>query len=89
MAKKKKKGRRGLPEPVEHAAYAIMKKHGYTKDKAIAIATEMLQDVGYLKKGTHTLTAKGRTKLSKHYKEPKKERLKKVNAIRTHKKKTL
>ncbi len=79
---------RKVPEPVEHMVAALMKK-GYSRSQAYAIAVGRLQNLGYLKKGTLDLTKKGKSKLSKHYKEPKSERLRKVNKARKNKKKRL
>ena len=39
---------------------------------------KILKKYGLLKKGTHQLTKKGRKKLAKHYKEPKKVREAKI-----------
>jgi len=88
---------RKVPEPVEHAVAKVMKKLKKEKElstaearkQAYAIVVGRWQKLGLLKKGTLDLTAKGRKKLSKHYKEPKKERLKKVNMARKKKKKRL
>lgn len=79
---------RKVPEPVEHMVAALMDE-GFDRQTAYAIAVGRLQKLGYLKKGTLDLTKKGRAKLSKHYREPKKERLKKVNRARKRKKKRL
>jgi hypothetical protein len=86
MAKKKKKK---TPEPLEHMVAAIMEDKGVPRDRAYAIATKRLQDIGYMKKGKKELTNEGRKKLSKHYKESKSVRLKKMNKARKHKKKSL
>ena len=77
-----------VPEPVKHIVASLIDK-GYTRQQAYAIAVGRLQDLGYLKKGTLDLTKKGKAKLSKHYKEPKTVRLKKVNKARKNKKKKL
>jgi len=66
-----------------------MKEKGCNRQKAYQIAVGRLQKLGYLKKGTLNLTKKGKAKLSKHYKEPKKVRLAKVNKARKTKKKKL
>ena len=88
MVVKKKRKKKGIPEPLAHAVSAIMEQ-GYTRDQAYAIATKQFQRYGLLKKGTHDLTEKGKRKLAKHYKEPKKERLKKINKALKHKIKKL
>ena len=80
---------RKVPEPVEHAVAALMKEKGYSREKAYKIIVGKWQDLGLLKKGTIDLTAKGKRKLSKHYKEPKKVRLRKVNMARKRKKRRL
>ena len=80
---------RKVPEPVEHMVASIMKKQGVSRQRAYAIAVGRLQKLGYLKKGTLDLTVKGKSKLIKHYKEPKSVRLKKVNMARNNKKKRL
>jgi len=79
---------RKVPEPVEHAVAALVKK-GYSRERAYRIIVGRWQKLGYLKKGTIDLTKKGKAKLSEHYKEPKKVRLRKVNVARKHKKKRL
>ncbi|RLB07738.1 MAG: hypothetical protein DRG27_06270 [Deltaproteobacteria bacterium] len=78
-----------IPEPLEHAVAAIMKKQGVSRQEAYAIVTKQWQRYGLIKKGSHKLTKKGRSKLSKHYKEPKKVRLRKINMARKHKKKRI
>ena len=83
MAKKK------VPEIVEHAVAKVMKKKKVPREQAYAIVVGGFQKAGILKKGTLKLTQKGRAKSAKHYKEPKKIRLAKVNMARKHKKKTL
>ena len=79
---------RKVPEPIEHAVAALVKK-GYSRERAYKVIVGKYQKLGYFKKGTLDLTEKGKKKLSKHYKEPKKTRLRKVNLARKHKKKRL
>jgi|GEM_PF-2807604 len=78
-----------VPEPIEHMVAAIMEKQKVPRSKAYAIAVGRLQKLGYVKKGSLELTAKGKKKLSKHYKEPKSVRLRKVNKARKKKKRSL
>ncbi|RLC49277.1 MAG: hypothetical protein DRH57_00210 [Candidatus Cloacimonadota bacterium] len=78
-----------VPEPVEHAVAALMREKKIPREEAYRIIVGHWQKLGYLKKGTLDLTAKGRKKLSKHYKEPKSVRLRKVNMARKYKKKKL
>lgn len=78
-----------VPEPIEHMVAAIMKERGVPRERAYAIAVGRLQKLGHVKKGSLELTSKGKKALSKHYSEPKSERLKKVNMARKNKKKTL
>ena len=78
-----------VPEPVEHAVASLMKKRKISRRKAYQIIVGRWQKLGYLKKGSLDLTEKGKKKLSKHYREPKKVRLAKVNLARKHKVKKL
>ena len=78
-----------VPEPVEHAVASLMKKQKISREKAYRIIVGRWQKLGYLKKGSLDLTEKGKKKLNKHYREPKKVRLAKVNLARKHKVKKL
>ena len=69
--------RRGVPEIVEHVVAALIRK-GYSREQAWKIAVGSLQKKGILKEGSIDLTKKGRSKNSKHLKEPKKVRARKI-----------
>jgi len=70
-------GRKRVPEAVEHMVAALISK-GMSRERAWATAVARAQQLGYLKKGTIDLTKKGKSWNSKHLKEPKPVRKKKV-----------
>ncbi len=78
-----------VPEIVEHAVAKLMTKKGYSRKKAYKIIVGRFQDLGILKKNSLTLTEKGRKVSQKHYKEPKRVRLRKINIARKRKKRRL
>ena len=80
-------GRKRVPEAVEHMVAALIRK-GMPRDRAWATAVARAQQLGYLKKGTIDLTKKGKSWNSKHLKEPKSVRAKKVALAKGKRKKS-
>lgn len=66
-----------VPEAVEHMVAALIRK-GIPRDRAWATAVARAQQLGLLKKGTIDLTKKGRSWNAKHLKEPRRQRLRKI-----------
>jgi len=62
---------RPTPKVVSHMADAILGDHPeMSKGQAFAIATSKAQEAGYLHKGTHDLTNKGRKRSKRDYGKP-------------------
>lgn len=70
--------RRNVPEIVEHVVAALMRKRHMPRETAWAVAVKSLQNAGILRKGTLTLTKKGRSANARHLREPKALRRAKV-----------
>lgn len=58
------------PTPLKHCVVKVAAKHGGDTSRAFAICTASMQKAGVLKKGTKTLTAKGKGKATAHANEP-------------------